>query len=110
MNEFIGLCAEYVRSRVLDEIDDAKYYSIIVDGTPVSSHVEQTTFIIRYLTRELETFVVQERFLKFVDCCKKTGLEISMLILETLKKFGIPLADCRGQGYDIAVNISGKIN
>ena len=94
----------------MDEIDDAKYYSIIVDGTPDSSHVEQTTFIIRYLTTELETFVVHERFLTFVDCCKKTGLEISMLILETLKEFGIPLADCRGQGYDNAANMSGKYN
>ena len=88
----------------------AKYYSIIVDGTPDSSHVKQTTFIIRYLTRELETFVVQERFLTFVDCCKKTGLEISILILETLKKFGIPLAGCRGQGYDDAAKMSGKYN
>ena len=69
-NEFIGLCAEYVRSRVLGQIDDAKCYSIIVDGTPDSSHVEQTSFMIRYLTKELETFVVQERFLTFVDCCK----------------------------------------
>ncbi|XP_037775590.1 uncharacterized protein LOC119572557 [Penaeus monodon] len=67
-NEFIGLCAEYVRSRVLDEIDDAKYYSIMVDATPDSSHVEQTTFIIRYLTRELQEFFVQEHFLTFVDC------------------------------------------
>ena len=53
---------------------------------------------------------MQERFLTFVDCCKKIGLEISMLILETLKKFGIPLADCRGQGYDNAANMSGKYN
>ncbi|XP_037797777.1 zinc finger MYM-type protein 1-like [Penaeus monodon] len=109
-NEFIGLCAEYFRSRVLDEIDDAKYYSIIVDATPDSSHVEQTTFIVRYLTRELQKIFVQERFLTFVDCCKKTGLEIAMLILETLKQFGIPLADCRGQGYDNAANMSGKYN
>ena len=109
-NEFIGLCAEYVRSHVLDEIDDAKYYSIMVDATPDSSHVEQTTFISRYLTRELQEFAVQERFLTFVDCCKKTGVQIAMLILETLKQFGIPVADCRGQGYDNAANMSGKYN
>jgi len=77
----------------LDEIDDAKYYSIMVDATLDSSNVEQTTFIIRYLKRELQEFFVQKRFFTFVDCCKKTGLEIAMLILETLKQFGIPLAD-----------------
>ena len=32
------------------------------------------------------------------------------VILETLKKFDIPLADCRGQGYDNAANMSGKYN
>ncbi|XP_037797190.1 zinc finger MYM-type protein 1-like [Penaeus monodon] len=82
----------------------------MVDATPDSSHIEQTTFIIRYLTRELQEFFVQEHFLTFVDCCKKTGLEIAMLILETLKQFGMPLADCRGQGYDNAANMSGKYN
>ncbi|XP_063613032.1 zinc finger MYM-type protein 1-like [Penaeus indicus] len=109
-NEFTGLCAEHVHSRVMDETDDAKYYSIMVDATPDSCHVEQTTFIIRYLTTELQEFFVQERFLTFVDCCKETGLEIAMLILETLKQLGIPLADCRGQGYDNAANMSGKYN
>ena len=33
-NEFIGLCAECIHSCVLDELDDAKYYSIMVDATP----------------------------------------------------------------------------
>eukprot|EP00112_Aurelia_sp_Birch-Aquarium-sp1_P011535 Seg2424.4 transcript_id=Seg2424.4/GoldUCD/mRNA.D3Y31 product="Zinc finger MYM-type protein 1" protein_id=Seg2424.4/GoldUCD/D3Y31 len=109
-NEFIGLCAEFFRSCVLDEIDDSKYYSIMVDATPDSSHVEQTTFIIWYLTREHQELSIQERFLTFVDCCKKTGVQIAMLILQTLKQFGIPVSDCRGQGYDNAANMSGKYN
>ena len=109
-NEFIGLCAEYVRSHVLDEIEDGKYFSIMVDATPDSSHVEQTTFIIRYLTQEVEEYSIKERFLTFVDCCQKTGAQIARLILDTLKKFGIPVAHCRGQGYDNAANMSGKYN
>ena len=109
-NEFIGLCADYVRSCVLDELDGAICYSIIVNATADSSHVEHTTFIIRYLTRELETFIVQERFLTFVNCCKKIGLEISTLILDTFKRSQILLADYRGQGYDNAANMSGKCN
>ena len=46
----------------------------------------------------------------FVDCCKKTGVQIAMLILETLKQFGIQVADCHGQGYDNITNMSGKYN
>ena len=82
----------------------------MVDATPDSSHVEQTIFIIRYLTRELQELTIQVRFLTFADCCKKTGVQIAKLILETLKQFGIPVADCLGQGYDNAANMSGKDN
>ena len=81
-----------------------------MDGTPDSSHTEQTTFILRYMKRDGDVFSVQERFLVFVDCCNKTGVEIASLILETLQKYEIPIADCRGQGYDNAANMSGKYN
>ena len=82
----------------------------MVDATPDASHIEQTTFILRYLIRENESYMVQERFLAFVDCWQKTGIEIANLILETLKGYGIPISDCRGQGYDNAANMSGKYN
>ena len=55
---------------------------------------EQTTFILRYLTNDGEIFTVQERFLAFVDCLEKLGLEIANVILKTLEKYGIPIADC----------------
>ncbi|XP_013775756.1 uncharacterized protein LOC106460583 [Limulus polyphemus] len=71
--EFISNCADYVRRHIFDEIRATEYYSIMVDATSDSSHVEQTTFIIRYLAKDDTEFVVQERFLTFVDCCK-TGL------------------------------------
>ena len=52
----------------------------MVDGTPNASHTEQTNFILRYLTNDGEIFTDQERFLAFVDCFKKSGLEIANLI------------------------------
>lgn len=48
-NEFIELCAGQVVSHVLKEREEAKYFTILVDATPDSSHVEQTIFILRYL-------------------------------------------------------------
>ena len=109
-NEFISLCAARVRKYILDERELAKYYSIMVDATPDSSHIEQTTFILRFLTKDNECYEVNERFLAFADCCQKTGIEIANLILETLKEYGISIDDCRGQGYDNAANMSGKYN
>lgn len=49
-NEFIKCCSNHVTQAILKEREDAKYYSIIVDATPDSSHKEQTVFILRYLT------------------------------------------------------------
>jgi hypothetical protein len=38
---------------------------------------------------------------------KKTGEAAAELIIETLHKHGIPLSNCRGQGYDNGSNTSG---
>ena len=109
-NEFISLCATRVRRCILDERELAKYYSIMVNATPDSSHIEQTTFILRFLTKANDSYVINEPFLAFVDCCQKTGIDMANLILETLKEYRIPIDDCRGQGYDNAANMSGKYN
>ena len=99
-----------MRDHILEKRKVSKYFAIMVDGTPAASHTEQTTFILRYLTNEGEIFTVQERFLALVDCFKKSGLEIINLILKTLEKYGTPIADYRGQGYDNAANMSGIYN
>jgi len=74
-NEFIKCCSNHVTQAILKEREDAKYYSIIVDATPNSSHREQTVFILIYLTLcstdKSSEYEVQERFLAFVDCNKK---------------------------------------
>ena len=41
-NEFIVCCATHVKQAILAQLTATKYYSIIVYGTPDSSHVEQT--------------------------------------------------------------------
>lgn len=56
-NEFIDLCARHVQSVILKERESAKYYTIIVDATPDSAHVEQTTFILRYLLSQKTEYI-----------------------------------------------------
>ena len=116
-NEFISACAYQVRTILIEKLKKAKYFSIIVDATPDASHAEQTTFIIRYVsTPDLEQsghgvgYTVQESFLKFVNCSKKTGSDIADLILDTLAAHKIPISFCRGQGYDNGANMAGKYN
>ncbi len=109
-NEFIKLCSDHVKAAILKEREEAKYYSIIVDATPDSAHIEQTTFVLRYLhlNPEEKRYTIYERFLEFVDCNKKTGEDIANVIKETLKERNIPLDECRGQGYDNGSNMKGQ--
>ena len=68
----------------------------MVDETSDSSQVEQTTFIIRYLTSNQGQIEIVERFLRL------------QIAVKTLKENEIPLTDCRGQGYDNGANMVGK--
>ena len=109
-NSFIQTCAERVGDKILEERQKSIYFSIIVDATPDRSHKEQITFILRYVhwddTKSM--WDIHGRFLCFENCSAKTGADISNLILRTLEKYKIPIADCRGQGYDNASNMAGK--
>jgi hypothetical protein len=107
-NEFIEECATIVINAITDEVKRALYYSIIVDGTPDTSHTEQITFILRFAhLNEKNLWEVCERFLEMEDCEKKKGCDIAELICKVLKNHNIQLKNCRGQGYDNGSNMSG---
>ena len=80
-NEFIEECAKVVINVIIEKIKRALYYSIIVDGSPDTSHTEQITFILRYAyPNDKNLWEVCERFLEMRDCEKKKGCDIAELI------------------------------
>ncbi|CAB3990490.1 zinc finger MYM-type 1-like [Paramuricea clavata] len=97
-------------NRVLDhiilEVKSAKYFSVSVDSTPDVSHVDQLTFILRYV---LPSGPV-ERFVTFLDMQGHSGRELAESLLKFLRTHGIGITNCRGQSYDNASNMSGKYN
>jgi hypothetical protein len=110
-NEFIGLCGDHVLEVILKERRDSIYYSIICDSTPDVSHIEQNVIILRYVYRDKTTNVwsVEERFLEFFNLHQKKGENICGELLSRLEHHEIDILDCRGQSYDNASNMSGKI-
>ena len=82
------------------------YYSIIVDGTPDTSHTEQITFILRYahLNEEITWEICEQ------DCAKKRGIDIAELMCKVLKEHGIQLKNRGGQGYDNGSSMAGSYN
>ena len=54
---------------------------------------------------------IREEFLKFIHCDEGvTGRDLFEAVTNTLSKFGLDLINCRGQGYDKARSMAGKVN
>uniref|UniRef100_A0ABD2WP07 DUF4371 domain-containing protein n=1 Tax=Trichogramma kaykai TaxID=54128 RepID=A0ABD2WP07_9HYME len=96
--------SEQLTKKIVNEIKEAKYFSISVDSTLDISHVDQLTFIVRYVDSNGQP---QERFLKFIANCGHKAEETATAVLATLEELGLNLNDCRGQSYDNAANMSG---
>lgn len=94
---------------IIAEREASIYYSIICDSTPDVSHTEQNVLLFRYTYQDREVWKITERFCQIKDFFKKTGREISEMICDVLQARGIPLEDCRGQGYNNGANMSGKV-
>lgn len=105
--EFVELLAKSVLEFMVAELKQAKYYSTILDSTPDISHVDQLTFVIRYV---LEDGTPVERFFGFFPISGHTATEMETFLLEQLEKHDIKIEDCRGQSYDNASNMSGQYN
>ena len=69
--------AEQVKSTIINEIKNAKYFSISVDSTPAISHFDQLTIIVRYL----KDYIIVERSITFVEIHSHTGLDLTNVLL-----------------------------
>lgn len=101
--EILGKAAE---DTIVSELKEAKYFSISLDSTPDITHTDQLCFTVRYVK---PTGPV-ERFLAFLPMEGHTAQQIFDSLVQYTSEKGINLADCRGQSYDNASNMSGKYN
>lgn len=103
--EIIEILAQKVTSTIMEELKTAKYYSIILDSTPDISHIDQLSFIIRYV-KPFGTAV--ERFIILLDNTGHKGEDLYNIVISTLQFYEIEIQNMRGQSYDNAANMSGQ--
>ena len=84
----------------------AKGFSVLADETADIAGLEQLSLCARYVSDGLH---VCEDFLQFVEVHDVTGNGIAKSILAALSSFGIDVSFLRGQGYDGAAAMSGKL-
>lgn len=97
--------ANKVRRQIIEEIKTAKYFSIIIDCTPDISHVDQLSFVFHYI---LNSGKPVERFLQFLPNTDHNAEDLANSVFHILTTNNIDIKNCRGQGYDNALNMSGK--
>ena len=106
-NAFIELLASQVRQKFVKEIKEAKYYAILFGSTSDLSHTDQTSQIILYVQINDSIVQVVESFIDFIPFQRKTAKDITQTILKKLNDDGLPIENCRGQGYDNAATMAG---
>ena len=104
-NLLIDIMGEKTKRAITDELRVADYFSVIIDSTPDLSHVDQLTFLFRFVNMEGN---VVERFLAFEPIRSHTGESLAQCVIAMVNSLGLDRSDCRGQANDNASNMSGK--
>ena len=83
-------------------INQSPYYSIMADEVTDSSNIEQLVLCFRWIELHVHEDYVGIHAIENI----KSGT-ILAVIKDVLKRFNIPLSNCRGQCYDGASNMTG---
>ncbi|CAI6373982.1 unnamed protein product [Macrosiphum euphorbiae] len=63
-NELIKCCQNFITEKIINEVNENKYFSIIFDETTDVSHTSQMSLVLRYVHKG----VVKENFIAFINC------------------------------------------
>ena len=99
--------ADEVQRVITEEMQQAKYFGLILDSTPDVAHVDQLTLVVRYVSRDDDAAAL-ERFLGFVPIYSHNAQSLETVVLETFTKLGVGMSNYRRQSYDNASNMAGQ--
>ena len=106
-NRIIQLMAERVRNALVAQIQEGRYFAIMVDSTPDAARHDQFSFVVRHVVCSPEQVEVKESFLGFRRLDQKTGEGIAEDILAVLDEVGLDFSLCRGICFDNASVMAG---
>lgn len=107
-NDIINICGEIIQQQIVNDIIEAKVFSILVDETADIAGQEQLSLCVRYTIKDESCYASKEDFLGFVRLEHTTGEHIAKTIMSFLHKLGVNSKNMVGQGYDGASVMKGS--
>lgn len=109
-NQIIDACDKVIKSRIVKDVKDATFFSVLADETTDVSTQEQFSLSVRYVSHNTKDgYKINEKFLQFVPLESTTGEVLGETLLKGLEECNLEIKDLRGQGYDGASAMSGKV-
>lgn len=108
-NDFLKSIHTTIITEIINEVKEAKYFSLLADTTTDISHRDQFSLCLRYVDKYGD---INERFISFttVPDGSATASTMEDMVLLTLNELGLDVCNIRGQSYDGASNMSGAYN
>ena len=91
----------------MNEIRSAEWYSLIADETRDASGAEQLGISLRWVD---SSYTVHEDFIGLIQVDTTDAATLAYTIKDTLLRMNLQLTQCRGQAYDGAANMAGRLN
>ncbi|XP_075087897.1 uncharacterized protein LOC107822487 [Nicotiana tabacum] len=104
--DIVGACAQETVKVIINDLD-GDYFGILVDESKDISHHEQMALALRYVDKKGQ---VNEPFIGLVRVGDTSAKSLKEAILSLLIKHSLSPSKIRGQGYDGASNMQGKMN
>lgn len=107
-NEIIEACNNLILRKLVKEVNGSSFFSILADETADIAGTEQLSLCIRHV--DAKNGIIKENFLQFMPIYDMTGKGIATVLIDKLRSLNVNIRKLRGQGYDGAASMSGKIN
>nr|XP_016505027.1 PREDICTED: zinc finger MYM-type protein 1-like [Nicotiana tabacum] len=104
--DIVSVCAQETVKAIIDDLG-GDYFGILVDESKDISHHEQMALALQYVDKKGQ---VNEPFIGLVRVGDTSAKSLKKAMYSLLLKHSLSPSKIRGQGYDGASNIKGKVN
>lgn len=88
-NEAIQVFAEYIKEKIVSEVKESMYFTILAEEANDISNKEQMSLVLRYKNKKSE---ISESFVSFLHCKEATsGETLVKLIVDAVYDLGMEL-------------------